>query len=58
MKEIDFTNTSYQIVRKRNCNKQLYEFVICGKKYYKYNHIHIFINIYHKKKPMKAMHFA
>ena len=32
MNNIGFINTSYKIVRKRNCNKQLYEFIITGHK--------------------------
>lgn len=32
MEEIGFTNVEYHIVRKRNCNKQLYEFVVSGQK--------------------------
>ena len=32
MNTIGFINVDYQIVRKRNCNKQLYEFVISGQK--------------------------
>lgn len=32
MTQIGFTNVDYQIVRKRNCNKHLYEFIITGEK--------------------------
>lgn len=32
MSEIGFRNVKYEIVRKRNCNKQLYEFVISAQK--------------------------
>ncbi len=32
MKQIGFINTEYKIVRKRNCNKQLYEFVVSAQK--------------------------
>lgn len=32
MNEIGFVNVEYRIVRKRNCNKQLFEFVISGQK--------------------------
>ena len=32
MQEIGFVNTKYEIVRKRNCNKQLYEFVVSAQK--------------------------
>lgn len=32
MSEIGFVDVQYQIVRKRNCNKQLYEFVVSGRK--------------------------
>ena len=32
MTQIGFVNVDYKIVRKRNCNKQLYEFVIIGEK--------------------------
>lgn len=32
MTKIGFVNVDYQVVRKRNCNKQLYEFVVFGQK--------------------------
>lgn len=32
MREIGFNDVEYRIVRKRNCNKQLYEFVVTGQK--------------------------
>ena len=32
MSAIGFDNVEYRIVRKRNCNKQLYEFVVSGQK--------------------------
>ena len=32
MTAIGFVNVAYRIVRKRNCNKQLYEFVVSGQK--------------------------
>lgn len=32
MKNVGFTNVEYSIVRRRNCNKQLYEFVVTAKK--------------------------
>lgn len=32
MKDIGFINTDFRIVRKRNCNKQLYEFVVTAQK--------------------------
>lgn len=32
MKAIGFVNVEHRIVRKRNCNKQLYEFVVYGQK--------------------------
>lgn len=33
MQDIGFINTEFKIVRKRNCNKQLYEFVISAQKH-------------------------
>lgn len=32
MKDIGFINTDFRIIRKRNCNKQLYEFIITAQK--------------------------
>ena len=32
MKDIGFINTDFKIVRKRNCNKQLYEFIVTAQK--------------------------
>lgn len=32
MTTIGFVDVKYHIVRKRNCNKQLYEFVVSGQK--------------------------
>lgn len=32
MTEIGFVHGKYEIVRKRNCNKQLYEFVVSAQK--------------------------
>ena len=32
MHEVGFTNAEYRIVRKRNCSKQLYEFVVSAQK--------------------------